>query len=463
MAEGQGKGRKGITRRFFIIGTSASALAGCATDTRRVTTRKVSPSEKLNVAAIGAGGKGESDIKGCSSENVVALCDVDLERAAGSIKRWPNVPTYHDFREMLDKEKDIEACTISTPDHMHAAAAQYAMKMGKHVYVQKPLTHTVYEARVLTETARKTGVATQMGNQGHSDDGVRDLAEMLWSGGIGQVSEVHIWTNRPVWPQGINRPDKTDPVPEHLAWDLWLGAMPDRPYVHIHPETNRPCYHPFVWRGWWDFGSGALGDMACHIMDPAFYTMNLLYPTSVETIMQEGATDETGPKKSIIKFEFPERPAPEGSVFETMQAVDIYWYDGGERPERPADIPENVMLGDGANGSLFVGENGHLTTGEYGGDSRRVGPGSADYTPPEPWLPRIEGSHYDDWIQACKGGKPASSNFDYAGPFSEMVLLGNVALRSNEKLMWDGEAFRFTNLPSANDLLHIEYRDGWTL
>lgn len=457
--------KKDITRRVFIMGTTASVLAGCAgSGTRRVTTRRVSPNEKLNIAAIGSGGKGQADTNGCRSENLVALCDVDFNRAAETFNRWPDAPRYKDFREMLDKEPSIDACTVTTPDHMHYCAAKYAMEMGKHVYVQKPLTHTIVEARKLTELAEKTGLVTQMGNQGHSGDGVRGLAEMLWSGAIGQVSEVHIWTNRPVWPQGIGRPAGSDPVPDHFDWDLWLGAMPERPFVSKHPDTKRDCYHPFVWRGWWDFGCGALGDMACHIMDPAFYTMNLLYPDSVELIMQEGMTDETGPNKSVIKFHFPERKAPEGASYSKMSAVDIYWYDGGVRPERPAAIPDDVRLGDGANGSLFVGESGYLTTGEYGGDSRLVGPGAEDYKAPDPWIERVPGEdHYKNWINAIKNDDQACSNFKYAGPFTEMVLLGNAAIRAEKKLMWNAKRLRFTNDEAANDLLHIEYRDGWEL
>lgn len=417
------------------------------------------------MAAIGSGGKGASDISGCDRENVIALCDVDWKQAAKTFEYYPDAKRYKDFREMLDTETSIDAVTVSTPDHMHYSAAKYAMELGKHVYVQKPLTHTVVEARKLTQLAQKTGVKTQMGNQGHSGDGVRQLAEMLWSGAIGQVSEVHIWTNRPVWPQGIDRPPGEDPVPDYLDWDLWLGAMPYRPYVANHPDTDdNRCYLPFVWRGWWDFGCGALGDMACHIMDPAFYTMNLLYPDSVELIMQEGMTSETGPLKSVIKFHFPERDAPEGAVYDRMQAVDIYWYDGGELPERPAAIPADVELGDERNGSLFIGEKGYLTTGEYGGDSRLVGPGADDYTMPDPWLARVpKGNHYHNWLDAIKNDTEACSHFAYAGPFTEMVLLGNVAIRSGKKLMWDANQLKFTNDASANDLLHIEYRDGWEL
>lgn len=456
--------KREITRRVFIMGTTASVLAGCASDTRRIVAKTTSPNEKLNVAAIGSGGKGGSDIGNCASENIVALCDVDWARAAETFEKFPNAKRYRDFRDMLTTEKSIDAVTVSTPDHTHAVAAAMAMRMGKHVYVQKPLTHTLHEARVLRQIAKETGVATQMGNQGHSGHGVRGLAEMLWSGAIGQVREVHIWTNRPVWPQGIGRPAGSDPVPDTLSWDLWLGPMPERPYVQLHPDTNRPCYCPFVWRGWWDFGCGALGDMACHIMDPAFFTMNLDAPDSVECIMQEGMTAETGPKKSIIKYSFPERPAPSTSSYDRMIPVDVYWYDGGERPQRPADIPDDVPLGDGANGSLFIGEKGYLTTGEYGDDSRMVGPGAADYKAPDPFLPRIPNAdHYLNWLTACKGGEPASSNFEYSCPFTEVVLLGNLAIRMETKVMWDGKNTKVTNIPEANELLHIPYRSGWEL
>jgi len=457
------------TRRAFLAATTTSAAAlavgGKAfaqrVNTARVVPGRLSPNERVNVAAIGAGGKGGGDLMSCrrAGANIVALCDPDWARAEGIFNELPDVKRYKDFRIMLEEMPEIDACTISTPDHTHANPAYMAMKMGKHVYVQKPLTHTVAEARLLTQVAAETGVATQMGNQGHCHDGVRDLCEMLWDGAIGQVKEVHIWTNRPVWPQGLGRPAGSDPVREKLDWDLWLGPAPERPFLLNHPEHDRDCYCPFVWRGWWDFGCGALGDMACHIMDPANWSMRLSEAKSysVETVMQEGMTDEMAPNKSIIKYSFPARG--------DMEAVDVYWYDGGMLPERPADIPEDVVLGDGNNGSLFVGTNGYITTGEYGGGSRLLPEAlAADYTMPDPYIPRIPGENpYRNWLYAIKGGPEAASNFSYSGPFTEVVNFGNVALRAGKKLEFDAVKFEVTNDPSLNHYLSKEYRQGWEL
>ncbi|GMW00959.1 MAG: dehydrogenase [Candidatus Hydrogenedentota bacterium] len=457
---------KYISRRTFIYMGAATLAAGCATKGGKKTAgpRKVSPNDKLNIAAIGSGGKGGSDIAGCSKENVVALCDVDWANAAETFAKFPDAKQYKDFREMLDKES-IDAVTISTPDHFHAIAAMAAMERGIHVYVQKPLTHTVWEARLLTEAARKYKVKTQMGNQGRSGEGVRQLTEMIWGGAIGQVREVHCWTNRPIWPQGLDRPDKTDAIPDTLDWDLWLGPAPERPYVDKHPVTNEKCYCPFVWRGWWDFGCGALGDMACHIMDPAFYSLQLGYPTSFELVTQEGRSSEMAPNKSIVKFDFPERVAPDGKK---MDPVAVYWYDGGLMPPMPEGLPADTKLGEGNNGSLFIGDKGMATTGTYG-DGSRLLPDAVNeaYQRPEPFLPRVKGSHYTDWISAIKGEQEqAGSYFDYAGPFSETVLLGNLAVRCGEagqKFEWDAKAMKITNVPEANQFVSKEYRKGWEI
>lgn len=439
--------RKKVSRRYFFMSSAAAVAATTALGR----TKRVSAIEKLNVAAIGAGGKGSSDIYGCRQENVVALCDVDWNRAADSFERFNKAAKYRDFREMLDKQKDIDAVTISTPDHMHAVAAMYCMQMGKHVYVQKPLTYTIQEARMLAETAREYRVATQMGNQGHSGDGVRDLCEMIWSGAIGQVKECHIWTNRPVWPQGVDRPTDKVPIPENMSWDLWLGAAPERPY--------NPAYAPFSWRGWWDFGCGALGDMACHIADPANWSLRLseVGPTSVECLEQEGVNKETYPTKSIIRYEFPRRGP--------MDPVTVYWYDGGNKPKMPADLPADTALGDGNNGSLFIGTDGYITSGEYGGKSRLL-PDSkmADYTMPNQTIPRIpDADPYLNWIQACKGGVAACSNFDYAGPFTEWVVMGNLSLRfPGQKLDWDAKNMKVTNVKEANEFVGRTPRKGWS-
>lgn len=442
-----------VTRRWFLM-SSAALAAGCATGGKPKpapsATKTLSANEKLNIACIGAGGKGGSDVMGVASagnNNIVALCDVDWARAAETFKKFPNARQYKDFREMLDKEaNNIDAVTVSTPDHTHAVAAMAAMQLGKGVYVQKPLTHDIYEARMLTEAARKYKVATQMGNQGHSGEGIRRVCEWVWADRIGKIKTVHIWTNRPVWQQPVTRPTDSPPVPETLDWDLWLGTAPERPY--------NPCYCPFAWRGWWDFGCGALGDMACHIMDAAYTSLKLGYPTAVSA-ESEGANAEGGPKWSVIHYEFPARG--------DMPACDVYWYDGGKLPQRPEGIPADLELGDGDNGSLFIGDKGMLTCGEYAGSPRLV-----PYEKPEVerWIPKSVG-HYREWVEACKGAVPQKDElergFDYAGPFTEMVLLGNLAIRCGQRVEWDGPNMKCTNLPEANQYVKREYRKGWTL
>jgi len=392
----------------------------------------------------------------------VALCDVDWSRAARSFKTFPNAKKYRDYRNMLERMKEIDAVTISTPDHTHAPAAYMAMKLGKHVYVQKPLTHTVAEARLLTETAREAGVATQMGNQGHSGNGVRELCEMIWRGAIGEVREAHVWTHRPVW-ENQGRPDPLPPsvTPENMDWDRWIGSAPMRPYG--------AGYAPHDWRAWLDFGGGSLGDMACHIMDPIFWSLKLVEAPdyTVEVVMQRGRNEQTFPLTTTIKYSFPARAG--------MAPVDVYWYDGhwqegGERvynrPKRPEGIPADQVLGDdNMNGSFLIGDEGIITTGEYGGRSRLMPDEKmADYKKPDPWLPRVKGqSHYQNWLDACKGGEPACSNFDYAGPFTEMVNFGNLVVKSGEKLHWDNKKGVVTNVSNPGAIVSKEYRKGWEL
>jgi predicted dehydrogenase len=442
-----------LTRRAFLAATTTTALAACQTsskpNTAKVVPRKVSPNEKLNVAAIGAGGKGLSDIMSCRSENVVALCDPDWKNAAEAFTRLPKAKRYKDYRKMLEEMPEIDAVTISTPDHTHAPAAYMAMTMGKHVYVQKPLTHTIREAILLRETMEKTGVTTQMGNQGHSGDGVRELCEFLWAGTIGHVRVAHVWTNRPIWPQGIADPLPEQPVPDTMDWEVWIGTAPMRAY--------NPGYAPFKWRGWWDFGCGAIGDMACHIMDPAYWALKLYEAKSftVEVVQQEGMTKQCFPNKSIIKYTFPARG--------DMPPVEVYWYDGGLLPPRPEGIPNNEKLGDGDNGSLFIGDKGIATSGTYGGESRLL-PSSLmkDFKRPDPTIPRVPGeNHYLDWIQACKAGKQAGSHFGYAAGLTIVANFGNVALLAGKKLEYDVAQGRITNDAAANQYLTKEYRKGW--
>lgn len=444
-----------LTRRAFLAAstTTVAASAFAAPNSAKVVPGKVSPNEKLNIAAIGAGGKGLSDIMSCHrhGENIVALCDPDWNRAGEAFYKLKDAKQFKDYREMLEKMPEIDACTISTPDHTHAPAAYMAMKKGKHVYVQKPLTHTVAEARLLTNTAREMGVATQMGNQGHCGDGVRDMCEMVWDGAIGQVKEAHVWTNRPVWPQGIAKPLDEQPVPDTMNWDLWIGTAPMRPY--------NEKYAPFNWRGWWDFGCGALGDMACHIMDPTFWALKLVEAPdyTVEVIAQSGKNDQTAPNASIVKYSFPARA--------DMGPVDVYWYDGELIPKRPEGVPLDQKLGDGRNGSFFIGEKGILTAGEYGGQARLLPDEEMkDYKRPEKTIKRIEGEDpYLNWIQACKGGDAAASNFDYSGPFTEMVVFGNLALQTEKKMHWDNKKGMVTNVPNPAEFVSKEYRKGWEL
>ncbi len=406
------------------------------------------PSDKLNIAGIGAGGMGGNNINACRDENIVALCDVDDNRAQGTYKRFPNARKWKDFRKMLDKQKDIDACIIATPDHTHTVAAMAAMQRGKHVYVQKPLTRMVWEARMLTEAARKYKVATQMGNQGHSGDGVRLICEWIWDGAIGDVREVHAWTNRPIWPQGIDRPKDTPPVPDTLDWDLWIGPSPMRPY--------NPCYLPFAWRGWWDFGCGALGDMACHVIDPVFSALKLKYPTSVEACATS-VNNETFPIASIVHYEFPAR--------EGMPPVKLHWYDGGMKPPRPEALEPDRRLEQASSNVLFIGDKGVLRCGEYG-DSPRLIPEKLmqEYERPPKTLPRVGMAHEQDWVTACKGGRAACSNFDYSGPLTETVVMGNLAFRRlGHKLNWDGENMKMTNDDEANRYVKPEYRQGWSL
>ena len=442
---------KGLSRRDFM-GTAATIAAFT------IVPRHVlggpgfkPPSEKLNIAAIGAGGMGASNTRACSNENIVALCDVDDERAKETFNKFPNARKWKDFRKMLDEQKDIDAVIVATPDHTHTVAAMAAMQRGKHVYVQKPLTRMVWEARMLTEAARKYKVATQMGNQGHSGDGVRLICEWLWDGAIGPVREVHAWTNRPIWPQGIDRPKESEPVPDTLDWDLWVGPAPWRPY--------HSCYAPFKWRGWWDFGGGALADMACHVIDPVFWALKLKYPVSVEACATK-VNNETFPLASIVHYEFPAR--------EGMPPLKLHWYDGGMKPPQPDALEPDRKLEQAASNVLFIGEKGVLRCGEYG-DSPRLIPETLmkEYKRPPETLPRIEGGsggHEKNWIRACKGGEPACSNFDYSGPLTETVVMGNLAIRNlGKKLLWDGKNMKVTNDEKANEYVKPTYREGWTL
>jgi len=445
---------KKLSRRDFI--GAAGAVAAFTIVPRHVLggAGNTPPSEKLNIAGIGVGGQGASDLQALESQNIVALCDVDWRHAADTFRRYPNAKKYKDFREMLDKEdKNIDAVVVATPDHVHAPASMAAIKRGKHVYCEKPLTHSVYEARMIADAAREHKVATQMGNQGQAGVETRLLREYIWDGAIGPVREAHVWTDRPLnglnkvyWPQGVDRPTDKPKPPDTLDWDLWLGPAPERPY--------NPAYLPFVWRGWWDFGTGALGDIGCHALDPVFRVLKLGHPTSVEAICTL-VNKETYPVASVVHYQFPARGE--------QPAVKLTWYDGGMRPPRPDELEDDRQMG--TNGALFIGDKGKMLSGRLIPESKM-----SEYKKPDPTIPRSPG-HHIEWIEACKGGKPAGSNFpDHAGLLAQAVLLGNVALRpelkermNRTKLMWDGENMKITNVPDANQFLQREYRKGWTL
>ena len=442
----------GISRRHFFYGTLLAGAVPVGGYGRVASLRQLgfkSPNEKLNIAAIGAGGKGYSDIMGCVTENIVAMADPDDKRAERTYKQFPNVPKYKDFRRMFEKQgREIDAVLVSCPDHMHASAAMWAMARGKHVYCQKPLTRTVWEAQQLTQAAEKYKVATQMGNQGYSTAGARECCEIVWAGDIGNVTEVHAWTNRPIkyWPQGPDVVPKEAPVPPTLDWDAWLGCADQRPYS--------PAYVPHNWRGFPDFGCGAIGDMACHILGTPNMTMRLTAPLSVECVKQEGKGKYTFPQRAVIRFDFPARGA--------MPPLKLFWYDGlATRPTLPG-VADDEALGDkDNNGSLFIGDKGMVTTGCYGERTRLVPAAKMkEYKLPPPLLTRSPG-HYRDWIRAAKGGEPACSNFSVAVPFVEWMLLGVIAMKFEGKLEWDAQKKRFTNNKEANNYLKPKFRKGW--
>jgi len=431
-----------ISRRQFLAGAATAAMFTIVPRHVLGGPNRVSPSEKLNVACIGVGGMGASDVRQMSSENIIAFCDVDFKHAAGTFKSYPNVKRYRDFRKMLDKEaNNIEAVTVSTPDNLHAVAAMAAIKMGKHVYCQKPLAHDIYEVRRLTEAARKYKVMTQMGIQIHAEAAVKRVVEIIKSGLIGKVRKVDIFSNKN-WGGGT-RPTESMPVPETLDWDLWLGPAPWRPY--------HSTYLPGNWRRWWDFGTGTLGDMGCHIIDPVWWALDLGYPTTVEA--KPGPFNkETYPTATVVTWEFPARGE--------LPPVTVSWYDGVNRPPRPPDLEPGRKLP--GQGGLYYGEKGTLLAPHMG--NPRLVPESEmkGFKMPEPFLGRGV-NHYRQWINACKGGPKPTANFDYSGPLSETILFGNVSALAGEKLYWDGPNLKVTNLPEANKHLRRKYREGWTL
>ena len=486
----------GFSRRSFIA-TSAAATAGLTILPSNVIAGlgHRAPSDKLNIAGVGVGGRGGGVIKSVREENIVALCDVDWKYSKGIFSEFPNAKKFWDWRVMLDKMGDsIDAVVVGTPDHTHAIVSINAMKLGKHVYCEKPLTHAVWESREMTRVAKEYKVATQMGNQGNSGEGIRQLCEWIWDGAIGEVKECHAWTNRPIWPQGLQRPAMGEWPPDTLNWDLFIGPAEMKPYHSI--------LHPWNWRGWWDYGTGALGDMACHILDPIFKALNLMYPSKVQGSSTQFNT-ECAPTAEVVKYTFPER---EKYKKVKMPEVEVTWWDGGLLPPRPEEHPAGEMLGrDGGGGCLFIGTKGKAMCGVYGRDPYLL-PESLEtsYKKPEPYLRRVDLGHQMDWVRACKESPEsrleASSNFNYSGPLNEMVVMGVIAVRLQDlkkELHWDGKNMKFTNIGDsdtvkiiksdtfevidghphfdtqftdpinakafAEELIKHNYREGWTL
>jgi len=441
-----------IHRRDFLK-TTVGAAAAITIIPSHVMGRAlghVAPSDKLNIAGVGIGGKGRVNLKAMSTENIVALCDVDWKYAQECFDNYPAAKRYWDWRIMLEEmADDIDAVMIATADHSHAAIAATAIKMGKHVYCQKPLTHSVYESRLLTRLAHDYKVATQMGNQGNSAPEARTVEEWIQAGEIGEVKEVHAWTNRPIWPQGLERPKEVMSTPETMNWDLFIASAPMRPFHEI--------YTPWNWRGWWDFGTGALGDMACHILNPVFSSMKLGYPTRVQGSSTLVNT-ESAPQSEVVEYTFPER--------EGMPEAKVFWYDGGMLPSRPMELADGeAMMEDDMGGCLFVGSKDKLMC-NLGGINPRLLSGRKPIVPET--LRRVKdypvggiqnGPHEQDWIRACKESPEnrleANSNFSMAGPFNEMIVMGVLAVRLqslDRELQWDGPNMKFTNITSSDEL-----------
>jgi len=430
---------RSIDRRTFLQSSAAAGAAAWMGGSPRAAARR----EKLAIAAFGAGGRGGANVGQMAGENVVALCDVDDQRAAGAIGKFPDARYFNDYRELLAVMGDqLDAVIVSTPDHMHAPIAMAAMKRGLHVYCEKPLTWSIEEARLLAIVAEKQGLVTQMGNNGTAAAGFRAGVEALRAGVLGTVSEVHVWTNRPVWPQAIPTPTETPPVPKHIDWYLWLGGAPDRPY--------HPSYLPFNWRGWYDFGCGALGDMACHTMNLPFQGLELDAPTRVVAESTE-LFDDSFPAGSRITYDFPARG--------DRAALKLIWHDGSMAP------PEGV-LGDrkpSGSGCLIVGERGSMYSPDDYGRKQELIPNEGEKLGyPEPWLPRSPG-HHAEWLAACRGEGEAMSSFRHAGPFTETVLLGVVALRAGKPILWDPVRMKAKGCPEADPFIRRDYRPGFSI
>ena len=448
---------------MLAVAANSSLAARKKKDRKTKAKPKPGPVNKLNIAFVGLGACGLADATKCIGHNVVALCDVDWKLSAVAMKKFPKAAKYKDYRRMLDKEKSIDAVVIATPDHTHGVITAEAMKRGKHVYTEMPMAHDVWEVRQLMRIAKDSGVITQMGNERHSGPTIRRACEMVWGGGLGAIREIHCWTNRPVWPQGDVKIKSGSSGPDDLAWDLWLGPAPKRAY--------NQAYHPYRWRGWLDFGTGALGAMGCHVMDGPFWAMKLAEADSFSVEAEStGASGGLYPAASTIRYRFPARG--------DMPPVTITWYDGGRKPAKPKGFPSERGLG--GNGSIFVGDKcsmtfGGITAGTLAGQAGpRTIPEFADITPvnksvkkiptvPDRYGWRIGARHIQEWLNACGKGVQPCSSFDQAGPLTEMVLLGNVALQAGEKIEWDRKQMKVTNVPAANKFIRREYRKGWSI
>jgi predicted dehydrogenase len=457
------------SRREFLQSTALAGAGFWLAGGVSLADKKESPNDRIRIACIGVGGKGSGDTDQAGQVGeIVALCDIDDTTLGNKAEKFPKAKKYNDFRKMFDEmARSIDAVTVSTPDHTHALPSMIAMQLGKHVYCQKPMTHTVFEARQMREAARKYKVATQMGNQGSASDGLRRGVEVLQAGVIGPIQEVHVWTNRPIWPQApkvITRPEPS-PVPQGVHWDLFLGPAPERPYA-IYPKEivgekarRKGAYHSFNWRGWWDFGTGALGDMACHTANLAFRALKLGYPTSI--VAESGPVNpETCPGWARIVFEFPAR--------EGLPPVKLTWYEGHQGDKRvlpPEELTRGLRVP--TSGSLFVGAKGMLFSPDDNGTSFKLLPEDRFKEMPEVPMTLPRNGKGDlgmkqEWAAAMRGGPPAYSNFDFAGMLTEAILLGNVAIRVGKKLEWDGPSLKCTNCPEADQYIKTEYRKGWS-
>ena len=452
---------KEISRRSFLkAGTTAavglSMAPGLMANKKKKDVPPAPLDRKLKILAVGIGGRGAGVLHGMETEDIIGLCDVDWQYAAPVFERYPNAKRYNDYKVMFAELLDeADAVMVATADHTHAIIAAEAICAGKHVYVEKPLTHSVYESRLLTKLAKKYGVATQMGNQGSSGDGVKTVCEWIWNGEIGEVTKVETFTDRPIWPQGLERPKEVMPVPSTLNWDAFIGPAPMRPYNSI--------YTPWNFRGWWDFGTGALGDMACHILHPVFKALNLKYPTKVQgssTLL----LSESCPNAEMVKYVFPAR---DNMPKVAMPEVEVIWYDGGLLPFRPEGLPAGVDLNNAGGAAIFYGTKDILVCGSYGRDPYLVS-GRVPEVPQT--LRRVPGQqHQQDWIRACKEHPsvrvPSESDFAEAGPFNEMVVMGVNAVRLqglNMELEWDGEKMEFTNIPADAEVDFVIH-DGFTI